>query len=156
MKNILLPVLLLSSVFTATAQEKKEALRTRNFPVLNGTVTESPKQKGRKAPYSLIFTSTDENVRALTDGDVFSVFKVDDGSKVVIVGFPPDTVLTYAGLSDARVQQGQKIHRGQLLAKSAINSGNKRECTLQIWAGKSAQTQLTNADVIDMIRRFDK
>lgn len=95
---------------------------------------------------------------SLFAGAVSSVFGASNGTKVVIVCYSTDSFVAYSGLSEVVVAKGQKVQRGQIIARAATNDAGQKEFALQVWKARnpsSDQKHLTNKEALDVIKKAD-
>ena len=145
-------------VKTTNAQTASLTYNCKNIPASSGIITEQKIKEGVVGTNSLIVKSKGDKVNSVSNGEIAAVFKTGDGTQTVIVSYSVDSFVAYAGLSNVAVAKGQKIQRGQMIAKSTTNTAGQYEFALQIWKGKDQQSgikHLSNNAALDIIRRGD-
>ena len=159
MKKILsIAMISLGLVQGAQAQTGNQGYHCKSVPVASGTITEQESKPELYSANSLVITAQSDKVTSLSTGAVSSVFGASNGTKVVIVCYRTDSFFAYSGLSEVEVAKGQKVQRGQIIARAATNDAGQKEFALQVWKAKntsSDQMHLTNKEALDIIKKAD-
>ncbi len=156
-KNILATCCFLGVFLTAHAIDSKLKHTCNSLPVKSGTITRTLTTD--KNIHTVLITGNFYDVNSLDESEVMSVFRQKDSSQVVIVETKSGPFITYLQLQDVKVHNGQKIKKGQLLAKAGpAKDGSKREIGIQIWvsvAGRSSQKELSFEETLDFLKKAD-
>lgn len=135
------------NLFESTPEGLTQSINFENnrgrlpWPVSNGSVSHQfgiHKIEGthltEKNDGTSILTPIGSNVKSVADGEVISVFDMDNAQTVVIQHGKYFT--SYSNLSSVNVSKGQKVNAGTILGKVAANFDNNGELIFEIVSDK--------------------